>query len=64
MTLAASSVTGMASSTSGTRTVAWLATPAPSANSAQAHRPAITPSGIPMSSAAAASVVASHATTP
>ena len=57
--LASSSVTGMASSTIGTLTVAWLAIPAASANSAQAHRPATTPTGMPMSSAAAASAVAS-----
>ena len=37
----------MASSTSGTFTVAWLAIPVASANSAQATRPAMTPSGIP-----------------
>ena len=47
MTLASSSVTGMASSTSGRSTVAWLATPVAPAKTAQAQRPAIRPSAVP-----------------
>jgi hypothetical protein len=59
MTFASSSVTGMVSSSSSTPKVARLATPAVPAKMAQARRPAMTPSGIPASSEAAASALAS-----
>ena len=62
MRLASSKVAVAAARTSATGTSGRAETPTEPANSAHAQRPATTPAGRPMSNAAAASVVACHAT--
>ena len=57
---AATAVTGMVSSTSGTGMLAAGARPEEAANSAQAQRPASRPSGTPISRATAARLSACH----